>query len=210
MRPTQEQAREMMQSLLEDRFGLQVRKETKDGPVYHLVVGKDGSKLKMSADQTPLAPPGAPGGPGAPPAGGPPPPPPPTGAGGPGPNFNPRTATLGNMPRGMMMMGVGMLRATAQTMEVFARQLTPQAGRQVIDKTGLKGLYDIELRFQPAQAPQLPPGVVLPPGANLPEPDPNLPSLFTAVQEQLGLKLEPATAPLESIVVTRIEKPSAN
>ena len=68
--PTVEQGQKMLQALLEERFGLQVRHETKDGPIYALTVAKGGLKTKKSADQTPLnfgAP--TPGGP----AGGPPP-----------------------------------------------------------------------------------------------------------------------------------------
>jgi uncharacterized protein (TIGR03435 family) len=57
---------------------------------------------------------------------------------------------------------------------------------------------------------QMPPGLALPSGATLPEPDPNAPSIFTAVQEQLGLKLEFSKAPLESIAIDHLEKPSAN
>lgn len=198
-RPTQDQAREMMQSLLEERFALKVHKETKDAPVYDLVVAKDGPKMKLSADQSPVVVPG----PGPNGSGGPPPPPPPPPA--PGAPFNPAV-----MPRGMMMNGPGLLRGTAQNGAGLARLLSGQAGRQVIDKTGLTGLYDIELKYAPSQPMQLPPGVALPPGMTLPEADPNAPSIFTAVQEQLGLKLESSKAPIESIVVDHVEKPTAN
>jgi len=200
--PTQDQAKEMLQSLLEERFALKVHKEKKDAPVYDLVVAKDGPKMKLSADQSPIVPgpPRGGDGPGGR-AGGPPMPPPPPQPGAP---FNPAS-----MPRGMMMNGPGMLRATAQTTTAIARLLSGQAGRQVIDKTGLTGLYDMELKFQPSQPPQLPPGG-LPPGVTLPPIDPDAPSIFTAVQEQLGLKLESSKAPLESIVVDHVEKPTAN
>jgi len=188
--PTAEQAQKMLQALLEERFGLKVRHETKDGPIYALTVAKGGLKAKKSADQTPLnfgAPP--PGGP----AGGPPPPPPPL----------PPNPGSGPMPRGMMMIGMGQLRATAQTMTGFAGLLTGQAGRKVVDRTNLEGLYDFELTFTPDQIPaNLPPGVS--------SPDPNGPSIFTAVQEQLGLKLESATGPLESIVIEAVQKPTEN
>ena len=187
--PTTEQAQKMLQALLEERFGLQVRHETKDGPIYALTVAKGGVKAKKSADQTPLtfgAPP--PGGP----AGGPPPPPPP---------FNPG----GPMPRGMMMVGLGQLRATAQTMTGFAGLLTGSAGRKVVDRTSLEGLYDFELSWTPDQIP-----ANLPADVPFPRPDPNGPSIFTALQEQLGLKLESATGPLESIVIEKVQKPTEN
>lgn len=198
-RPTKDQMQEMLRSLLEDRFALKIHKETKDGPVYDLVVAKDGPKIKLSADQTPVVP-GAP-----PPGGAPPPPPPPR-----GPNFPALSTPLGDLPPGMRMNGPGMMRGTAQTTASLARMLSPSAGRQVIDKTGLAGLYDFEVKFAPSQPAQMPPGMTPPPGAPLPEPDLNAPSIFTAVQEQLGLKLESSKAPLESIVIDHLEKPSAN
>jgi uncharacterized protein (TIGR03435 family) len=188
--PTVEQGQKMLQALLEDRFGLKVRHETKDGPLYTLMVTKGGLKAKKAADQTPLnfgAPP--PGGP----AGGPPPPPPP---------FNPGS---GPLPRGMVMMGIGQLRSSAQTMTGFASLLTGQAGRKVVDRTNLEGLYDFELTWTPDQIP-----ANLPPDMPFPRPDPNGPSIFTALQEQLGLKLESATGPLESIVIEKVQKPTEN
>jgi uncharacterized protein (TIGR03435 family) len=188
--PTAAQAQKMLQALLEERFGLQVRHETRDGPIYALTVAKGGLKANKSADQTPLnfgAP--APGGP----AGGPPPPPPPP--------FTPG----GPMPRGMMMMGLGQLRATAQTMTGFAGMLTGSAGRKVVDRTSLEGLYDFELNWTPDQIP-----ANLPADVPFPRPDPNGPSIFTALQEQLGLKLESATGPLESIVIESVHKPTEN
>jgi uncharacterized protein (TIGR03435 family) len=110
----------------------------------------------------------------------------------------------------MMMNGPGILRGTAQNAAAIARLLSGSAGRQVIDKTGLTGLYDIELKFAPSQPMQMPPGAALPPGVTLPEADPTAPSIFTAVQEQLGLKLESSKAPQEFIIIEHLEKPSAN
>jgi len=155
-----------------------------------LTVAKGGLKAQQSADQTPLSF-GTPT-PGAPP-GGPPQPPP-------GP-FNP----AGPMPRGMMMVGLGQLRATAQTMARFAGLLTGSAGRKVVDRTSLEGLYDFELNWTPDQIP-----ANLPADSPFPRPDPNGPSIFTALQEQLGLKLESATGPLESIVIEAVHKPTEN
>jgi uncharacterized protein (TIGR03435 family) len=95
------------------------------------------------------------------------------------------------------------LRASGQTMASFAGMLSGQSGRKVVDRTNLEGLYDFDLTFTPDQMPtNLPPEV--------PRPDPNGPSIFTALQEQLGLKLEPSTGPLESIVIEQAQKPSEN
>ena len=75
--------------------------------------------------------------------------------------------------------------------EAFARNLAGGTGRNVVDKTGLAGSYDLELEFTPDQSPD------------------NIgPSLFTAMQEQLGLKLDSQRAPVEVVVIDRLEKPT--
>jgi uncharacterized protein (TIGR03435 family) len=91
-------------------------------------------------------------------------------------------------------------------MDMIAQILTPYVGRPVIDKTGLTGYYNVTLKWTPevGSASLAPPG--LPPGA-LPL-DPDAPSLFTAVQEQLGLKLENARAPLDVVVIDSVEHPT--
>jgi uncharacterized protein (TIGR03435 family) len=72
-----------------------------------------------------------------------------------------------------------------------------ETGRTVIDKTGLTGLYDFELQWTPDDT-------------RADSPIASGPSIFTALQEQLGLKLEPATAPLSVLVIDSAEHPSAN
>ncbi|HKE82411.1 MAG TPA: TIGR03435 family protein [Vicinamibacterales bacterium] len=93
-------------------------------------------------------------------------------------------------------------------MAAVAGALTPLVGRPVIDKTGLTGsYYAFTLRWTPdlgGGIPGLQPGV---PGTPQPPPDPDAPNLFTAVQEQLGLKLENARGPAEVVVIDHIEKP---
>ena len=78
--------------------------------------------------------------------------------------------------------------------------------RTVVDRTGLTGNYDLDLQWTPDQLPQgrgdAPPG--------LPAVDPNGPSIFTAVQEQLGLKLESSRAMLQTLIIDRFERPSEN
>ena len=82
------------------------------------------------------------------------------------------------------------------------------AQRMVIDKTGLTGYYDIALTYTPAadQQPQGPP----PPGFTPPPIDPDGPTFFTAIQEQLGLKLDAQRAPIEVLVIDSVAMPSGN
>jgi uncharacterized protein (TIGR03435 family) len=89
------------------------------------------------------------------------------------------------------------------TMIQLAGFLSVYAGRPVVDRTGLTGSYDFTLEWNLDDVQQREPGV--PGGAN-----PARPSLFTAVQEQLGLKLEPSRAPIEVLVIDHAEKPSEN
>src|SRR5579883_2303787 len=198
---TREQLQLMIQSMLEDRFQLKAHKETRELPIYNLVVIKEG-KIKASEDQTP--PNFGGGGPPLPcapasatPAATPPPPPPP---GPPGQRglLDPNYA----MPRGAMSMFFGPqgfgIRGSAVPITNLIGAIQQQIGRPVIDKTGLKGLFDFILQFSPEGLatpglPGLPPPVSTTPGAAAgagPAPavaaDP-VPSLFTAIQE-LGLR----------------------
>jgi uncharacterized protein (TIGR03435 family) len=91
----------------------------------------------------------------------------------------------------------------------FAAMISGTAQRVVLDKTGLSGYYDFALTYTPSgdQLPQGPP----PPGAPPPPPiDPNGPSFFTAMQEQLGLKLDSQRGPVEVVVIDSIEQPTEN
>jgi len=81
------------------------------------------------------------------------------------------------------------------TSTLIAEELSQIAGRVVVDKTGLSDRYDFKLRWTPDGAPAS---------------DESPPSFFTAVQEQLGLKLEPAKEPVPVLVIDHIELPSAN
>jgi uncharacterized protein (TIGR03435 family) len=74
----------------------------------------------------------------------------------------------------------------------------------VRDRTGLAGTFDVVITFNPEQQPPLD----LPPGFVPPRVDRDAPSIFTAVQEQLGLKLEPARGPVEVLVIDSVERPT--
>jgi uncharacterized protein (TIGR03435 family) len=239
-----EQMQLMIQSLLEERFQMKAHFETRELPIYNLVVIKEG-KMKPSEDQTPPAPFAPPGI--TPTLCGPAPAFPPPGAGprsaGPGATpFGPRGAPFDparppDAPRGAMMMMMnptsGMtMSAAAVPLGNLIGMLQGQAGRPIIDKTDLKGLFDIKLNFSMEGLPT-PPGlggfVPPPPGAagaagvavaggpvgpgGGPAPaaaaEP-VPSLFTALQEQLGLKLESTKGPVEVLVIDSVQKPTEN
>ena len=107
--------------------------------------------------------------------------------------------------------------AHAVTMPSFAHYLTDDhVDRMVFDKTGLKGYYDFELHFArtPDSDPRDRSGLMqpAPSGPTYPTPSAELsgPSIFTALQEQLGLKLEADKAPVEFLVIDSAEKPSEN
>jgi uncharacterized protein (TIGR03435 family) len=90
----------------------------------------------------------------------------------------------------------GTLDGGGTTIETLAQILTSQVGRPVLDRTGLTGSYNVALKWTPSLATDTPAGDAV--------------SIFTAVQEQLGLKLESGTAPLDVVVIDRIERPSEN
>jgi uncharacterized protein (TIGR03435 family) len=220
-----EQIPAMLQNLLADRFKMSVHRETKEQPVYALVTGKNGPKLKKAEESG-----GAPEA--AVPYGAPP-------SHGPGGALLPRKGT-------MMMNSNGHLEAKGITLAQFSDMLSNLLDRPVVDMTGMQGDYDIALDISPeelvgmkrafaagrgpggpgsggpgpdghvtaGQGPVGPgpagPGAAGPggrgPGDSGPAPE-SAPSasIFTAVQ-QLGLKLESRKAPVEYIVVDKAEK----
>jgi len=108
--------------------------------------------------------------------------------------FNESDAAKGRLPG--LKMHQYELNGTSVDIRLLAEELSRRLGRNVIDQTGLNGEYDFDLRW----APDVAAGDSVPDG----------PSIFTAVQEQLGLKLESGKAPVDAIVIDHIEKPSAN
>jgi uncharacterized protein (TIGR03435 family) len=193
----------MLQNLLAERFKLVVHKDSKEAPVYALLVGKNGSKLKESPKDAPAEDPAAAAGPG--PGRGPIGPPPRDKNG-----FPILRGGRGNL---MMMAPGGRLQAVGGhvTASQLAANLSGLLGRPVIDETGLKGEFDYQLEFtteglSPMRGmPPPPPGAEggRGPGAEASEPGP---SIFTALQDQLGLKLESRKGPMEMIVVDSCEK----
>jgi uncharacterized protein (TIGR03435 family) len=94
----------------------------------------------------------------------------------------------------------GLWAGHARPLSVLINLLTRYLGRYVVDDTGLTSNYDFELRFTPDPGSPLADGVQ----------DTNAPSIFTALQEQLGLRLESARGPVKVLVIDRAEKPSEN
>jgi uncharacterized protein (TIGR03435 family) len=165
----------MLQSLIEDRFRLRVHRETKELPVYDLLVAKGGLRMKLSEDQTPNPAP-----------------------------ISPRPG--GPIPRGVQIMGIGKIDGDAVPFRNFIAGLAQQLGRTVIDKTGLTGLYDIHLQWTP----ELAQGAAGPAGDAGQSVDSSSPSIFTAIEEQLGLRLQSGKGPVEVLVIDSVEKPTEN
>jgi uncharacterized protein (TIGR03435 family) len=105
-------------------------------------------------------------------------------------------------------MGRGDLEANGVLVANLVAALSQQLGRTVIDKTDLKGFYDIKLQWTPelGQGPLGPGG----PEPKEPPADASGPSIFTAIQEQLGLRLESAKGPVEVLVIDSVQKPTEN
>ncbi|WP_109488100.1 M56 family metallopeptidase [Occallatibacter savannae] len=195
-----EQRRTMLLPLLEERFGLKYHHETRELPMYTLLIAKGGPKLKVSTAPPPPPPgaPGAPGGPAAPdgpahPAG--------LSRQGPGPGGP-----------GMMRMSPGEIDANGGGMPFLAHALSALVGRSVVDKTGLTGNYDFNLKWTPDEStmPRMAPGAGGPPPQADSSIDPNGPTLFTALEEQLGLKLQSEKGKVDVIVIDHIDLPTEN
>jgi uncharacterized protein (TIGR03435 family) len=98
-------------------------------------------------------------------------------------------------------MGSGKLSGNGIELDNLAFSLSGEVGRMIVNQTGLSGRYNIDLKWQPDS---------MATGSNSSGADPPLPDLFTALQEQAGLKLEPAKGPVDVYVIDHIEKPSEN
>ena len=170
--------RAMMQAALADRMKVAVHIESKDAPVYNLVVAKNGPKFK-EAEMTDAS------------------------------------ALKERHPDGMAIPGGtvmsrgsdGELRFFGASMESLTQVLSSIAGRPVQDRTGLTGRYDFSVQIglppPPPQGQQLA-------GPSVGAVDSTASSIFTTVQEQLGLKLESGKGQVETLVIDHVERPSEN
>jgi len=180
----QEDRRAMLLPLLAERFSLKYHHETRELPMYALVIAKGGPKLTASTAEPP-----------------------------PDPNFpaRPEGQRKGGIDtRGRMMMEPDRIESQDTSIDMLVHALAPRLGRSVVDKTGLTGRYDYTLRWTPDDAPPPMPGG----DAGLAHRDAGNDaagvSLITAIQEQLGLKLESQKGMVDVIVIDHLDLPSAN
>lgn len=146
------QRNRMLQALLQDRFKLKAHLDSRELPIYELVVAKGGPKLKE--------------------------------------------ATPDEAAKSMLLLrGRGEIDSISMPLHSLPSMLARELDRPVVDRTGLTGHYDFSLRFTPVM------------GAT---PDSQDPSIFTAIQEQLGLKLNPSKAPLDVLIIDHLERPTEN
>jgi uncharacterized protein (TIGR03435 family) len=172
----------MLQALLTERFKLAFHRDTRELSIFELQLARAdgvlGPKMKKNECVPDLNAP-------------------PSAPGGP-----PRCGTISN--------GFGRLTLIAQPISVMAQFLAPSVNRVVVDRTRLPGNYDVDLTWTPDRLPPRPPGTPAdqPIRVNGADVDANGPSIFTAVREQLGLKLESAKGPVQVLAIDHVEPPS--
>jgi uncharacterized protein (TIGR03435 family) len=191
----------MMQSLLEDRFHLKLHNETRSGSAYELTLAKGGSRLKnnngtCSVDVPSTAAPRD------------------AATGRPVPGFSSGRVSPPSRPgvpcrlRLNLRNGPNQLfAASAITIDEFCSYLSRATGHTIVDKTELRGKFDIRLEYLPDPTAPRPTAVEQPDGPADIQPGA---SLFTAVEQELGLKLVPVKGTRQVIVIDHIEKPSGN
>jgi bla regulator protein blaR1 len=163
----------MLQALLTDRFKLTLHRETKELPVYELIVASSGSKLQEAK---------------------------------PGETYPNGIKDLsGRATAGLIKTGPGEITGQGVPIASLVRQFTQQLGRIVVDKTGLTGTYDFTIKWPPVESQATIGG-----HQGTPSPEGSESPIFTAIQDQLGLKLESQIAPVEVLVIDHAEQPTQN
>lgn len=180
----------MLRSLLAERFGFKAHRDTREMPTYALGFARADKKLgpNLTASQVDCQALMRQR------AGGPPPAPP----------------RPGERPQCGMMAGPGNIAAGSMPIAQLATMLSQRLNRIVLDRTQLAGNYDFTLNFLPDQMPSRAPGTAAdqPIQINGVSIDPNAPSLMTALEEQLGLKLESTKGPVEVLVIDAVSQPT--
>jgi bla regulator protein BlaR1 len=179
----------MLQALLEDRFHLRMVRESKEVPVYAMTVAKGGPKLQRAVEGACLSDPAK--------------------------IREARAAGQKPVPCGIYFgkkkdaPGIVTANTRGTSLTSIAKNLSDLLDRPVIDKTGLTGTFDLYAEFVPDEST---PGLLgramfAPPEGVAPDPGP---SFIPALQQQLGLKLEPAKGPRDFLAIDHVERPSEN
>ena len=168
----------MVRALLADRFKLKMHTESREQPVFALVLARRDGALgaHLTRSNTDCKLPAA-------------------------PRKGPIDLSVPNQC-GVLMGGPGRMNFRGVTIETVAAQLSSRVGRSVVDRSGLEGRYDLDIEFspQPMQAGAEP--------ATGPDRPADTPSIYTAIQEQLGLKLDAQKGSIDVTVVDRVERPT--
>jgi uncharacterized protein (TIGR03435 family) len=170
----------MIRAMLAERFGLVTHNEQRDAPIYRLVASRQGGSLgpglrRVNADCSTAMTTQA------------------AGKGLPWREGRGPDCTFGGPP--------GNLQGNAVTLDMIARVIGRQVNRHTVNATGIDGYFDLDVKFSPELVQSLPGRV---PGDPLPAPT-DAPSIFTAVQEQLGLRLEAARGHVDVLVVDKAD-----
>jgi uncharacterized protein (TIGR03435 family) len=181
--PNPDQRKLMLQSLLTERFQLAINKETKEGSAYVLAVARNGPEFKDARDSDPNV-----------------------------IDLSARPDLTGRPGRPRFtIVRRGRLTIQGGSMPSLCAQLSDILGRPVQDKTGLMGTYDLKLEWVPDEYQvAMFQSMGVPEGFGAPPADWQGPSLFTALQEQLGLKLDSGKGPVEMFVIDSVMRPSEN
>jgi uncharacterized protein (TIGR03435 family) len=177
-----------LQSLLAERFALKAHREKRDVPIYALVLARAGKSLGPRLRRSQFT----------------------------SETLRQQDAKLSREnPATFKPLECGLasgrrLGDCGTTMATLATRLPIYVGRIVVDRTGLTGLYQYDLRFSDQPIPGAGPGGGFPFPVSSPGGDPEAPTLFTALEEQLGLKLVPQTAPVDVLVIDHVEPPKPN
>ncbi len=164
----------MFQSVLEDRFKLALHRDTKEVPIYLLVVAKNGPKIHAVEE-----------------------------------GDCPEVPTPQNPCRDLRPDKFAHLTAQKAPMAALAVVLAAFTGRNVLDKTGLKGSFSYMLDWTSYLQPPEPRGNQPPPPGVF-DPASMEPAISQAIEEQLGLKLESSNGPVDTVVIDHAERPSEN
>jgi uncharacterized protein (TIGR03435 family) len=181
---TRPEAMPMLRALLEERFALKAHTERREQPAYALVVNRAGTGVSGLRPASAAA------------------------CVDRGPQ--PRRVEPGELPScGLLPARPGGLSGRSVPLELLATQLSPLVRRPVLDRTGLSGPFDIDLEWEIDEAQRAALARLLP-DRPLEPPNPDRPGLFGALQEQLGLKLDPIRAPLDVLMIDAVAHPTEN